>query len=286
MEWTLAERGDGLEKIAASFIAQNIPAYEEIWKRYIGHIGGGKMASMQTSPSPEVETQRIHFSEHHYTILESLYFMQKISDEEQIKTVASFEDYRKTLNNIMAFQAYSGRLRDNIESCFNILNPGETKTATNKLAVFFNHRHVFVHGKKVPFGIDNLGFSIAKPKDKKDDNTGFDSSMNWDQVPAEDFLYGVDFLSNRLKELFPIVQGLLSELLDYVKEILNKNSLTLSPPNNFQITQIGVSGYSGSLGDSGSTQGYSGFSQCSGSTSTFQVVNETSGVVNWRDIKS
>ena len=86
-----------------------------------------------------------------------------VDDETKTIEVNSFEDYRRIINQLISFQAYAGRLRDNMEACYlAISNPYESKIATNSLEEFYHARHVFIHGKKVPFGIDKDGlFKIS-----------------------------------------------------------------------------------------------------------------------------
>ncbi len=54
MTYNIKDNGDWLEQHSASFISENIPAYELIWQNYIGHKGSGKIAEM-LSKSNEVK---------------------------------------------------------------------------------------------------------------------------------------------------------------------------------------------------------------------------------------
>ena len=155
-EYEISAHGDWLEKEAASFIKSSIPYYEEIWKRFIGHQGNGKMADMIRIEETD-ENSRRSFAQHHYTVLESLYFMKLIVDDvAQTTIIDSFDSYRKTINQIMTFQAYSGRLRDNMGKCFLIMvNNDKSEEVHKRLDTFYHQRHVFIHGKKVPFTIDS-----------------------------------------------------------------------------------------------------------------------------------
>lgn len=105
---------------------------------YIGHQGNGVMANMTITLTDEQERARREFAQHHYTILDSLYLMQRACDIEQVHEVKTFEDYRAAVNNIMLFQAYAGRLRDNFAECFKLLyNPTVAGECVDKLVAFY-----------------------------------------------------------------------------------------------------------------------------------------------------
>ncbi|WP_421794800.1 hypothetical protein [Haliscomenobacter sp.] len=239
MEYKIKDHGDGLELQAADFISVNIPAYESIWQKFIGHQGNGQMATMKKI-TPADGAIRQNFAQHHYTVLESLYFMQLIVDEEsKTKQINSFEDYRKASNQIMAYHAYSGRLRDNIEKCFYLIGQeNEAKKACNKLNTFYHQRHVFIHGRKVPFSIttDDKLFKIAHIKRDTDSNQGFGLEMSWNSMNSpDDFIYLEDALKTSIDELKHLVNDLLYKLLTFVLDFIESRNLEITPPesNNY-----------------------------------------------------
>ena len=244
MLYTINKHGDWLEQHASDFIISNIPAYELIWQNFIGHQGNGSMAVMNNI-TEEDEEIRQHFSQHHYTILESIYFMQLIVlDESNTKQIQSFNDYRKVINQLMSYQAYSGRLRDNMEKCFSLIAPAtEAKKATDKLDSFYHQRHVFIHGRKVPFliDVDNL-FKIAPIKNDTSSRIGFGLEMPWETISAEDMLYMEDALNKSIEELKPLVQNLLSNLFEYVKNFISSRNLVIKNPVQLQYHQSLISG--------------------------------------------
>ncbi len=232
LHYDISTHGDWLEKEAADFIRRNIPAYEDIWQHFIGHRGDGFIAMMHNI-SQEDEEKRRHFAQHHYTILESLYFMQCIVDEvSETPVVNDFPTYRKILDQIMAYQAYAGRLRDNMEKCFVIMaNKGEVKQAIERLDEFYHQRVVFVHGRKVPFAIDqDKLFKIATIKRDTVSPLGFGLEMPWEVIDEDDMQYLEDALTSSINELKPIVNDLLSNLYNYVQEFIRAKGLFLYPP--------------------------------------------------------
>ena len=111
MDWSLKKHGDSLERAASIFVSKHLPFYEKIWALFIGHRGDGTMANMKNI-SPQLEKKRKAFAEHHYTVLESAYFMYTIAcNEKNIVSINDFEDYRNLNNSLIAFYAYGGRDR-------------------------------------------------------------------------------------------------------------------------------------------------------------------------------
>jgi hypothetical protein len=247
--YSISTHGDWLEREAAEFIRCNIPAYENIWRIFIGHQGNGVMAGMNAITRDD-EEKRKNFAQHHYTILESLYFMQRIVDDiSDTQPIHNFETYRKLLNQIMAYQAYSGRLRDNIKECFTLMaHKDETDEALNRLNEFYHQRHVFIHGRKVPFALDHdLLFKLANIKKDKDSPTGFDSNMPWESMVGEDMVYLEEAITSSINALKPIVNNLLSNLYNYVRNFIQARELSLSLPLWPQYEDSNLSG--GSLFD-------------------------------------
>jgi len=245
-EYSISENGDWLEREAADFIKINIPSYEQIWRLFIGNNGKAKIARMEGIELSQ-EKERIKFSQHHYTILESLYFMYKIwEDESKLNQILDFNSYRRALNQLIAFQAYSGRLRDNIVSCFQTIDcKHSVAKVEERFEKFYHSRNIFLHGRKVPLSLDddNL-FRIAKVKDLNTSNLGFGFDTPWDSISSVDTEYFVDAYKNAIDELIPMVEGILSNLLGEVKNYVSKHNLKLVFDWNIDMIGIHTSGVS------------------------------------------
>jgi len=244
MEFKIETHGDWIEQQAASFITSSIPFYEDIWKRFIGHQGNGKMADMVKIEEADDSIRR-NFAQHHYTVLESLYFMKLIvADVSQTNAVDSFESYRKTINQVMTFQAYSGRLRDNMGKCFLIMvNSDKAEEVHKRLDAFYHQRHVFIHGRKVPFTIDSDKlFQIPEIKKATIDPIGYGSDMLWEAAQGIKVLYLEDSLKNSLVELTSEVNNLLADLLGHVKQFMQKKNLQIKNPSLTFYPKAAISG--------------------------------------------
>jgi phosphatidylserine/phosphatidylglycerophosphate/cardiolipin synthase-like enzyme len=192
-----------------------------------------------------LDKARTDFAEHHYTILESIYLMSHIQKLEELNTVKSFADYTRVLNNLMLYQTYAGRIRDNIRDCFLALNlPEQANDACSRLEEFYSHRHAFVHGKKLPFRIDDANiFHIAKPKSKSTDTSGAGKGFLWSEITIEEMKAADEYLEESIIELKAIMNNLLEVLLQNVKQIIEQNKLVLfDPPVQDKIIKTTLSG--------------------------------------------
>lgn len=247
MTYTLMHHGDLLEKEAATFVQIHLHNYQILWAAFIGNDGTNTMANMP-SISNDLQIKRKLFSQHHYTVLESLYFMHLIAeDEKNSKGVSSFSDYRKTVNNLIAFFAYSGRLRDNVGKCFITLGDADKqKDAELKLNEFYYQRHIVVHGAKIPFRIDELSlFQIPQLRRDKSSNSGFDQSEDWNNISHKDLVFLSEAMSSLVSEVCPKVNALIGDMYELVKKILVRNSLTIQEPTKKHTDNSNQLGFSG-----------------------------------------
>lgn len=257
MTYTLKLNGDLLERKAASFIQTHLNNYEILWAIFIGNDGTNTIAKMP-SISNELQINRKLFSQHHYTVLESLYFMHLIAEDEKNSSgVSSFNDYRKTMNNLIAFFAYTGRLRDNIEKCFSILGEGNKQNkAMDKLNEFYYQRHIIIHGTKIPYRIDELTlFQIPQLRREKSSNAGFDQSEIWNNLSAEAYVFLSEEMSILVTELCPKVNSLIGDMLGLVKRIITSSNLSLAEPIYYYDNdgnQYGFPDFSNNITTSGS----------------------------------
>ena len=105
-----------MEQEFSKFIQTNFRTYEEVWKIYIGNKGNDTKAEIEGYPS-ERETKRQKFSEHTYTILQSVILLQRLIEKEIFS-----KDFLNTTNDILDLQDYLllffthlGRIRDNVQ---------------------------------------------------------------------------------------------------------------------------------------------------------------------------
>src|SRR5258706_1391251 len=98
------EQGERLESTYKDFITQNISAYEQLWGKFIGHDGRGRMIVVPNLPELEQE-KRTNFSEYLYTCIESFICMKHICESDITVNLSEASQYISVLNSFIAFQA-------------------------------------------------------------------------------------------------------------------------------------------------------------------------------------
>jgi hypothetical protein len=234
-EYSVRNHGDLLERTECEFIESQLPAYEEIWKCFIGHQGNGRMAEIKNI-SEALNEKRVRFAQHHYTVLESLVLMREIVDAPLLSNpVHTIKEYYKVLNLIMSFQAHAGRVQDNMKACLKAIAKGSSwDTYRKKLTDIYSNRNIFLHGRKVPFMLDkdNL-FNIATPKNYPKGSYGCKQGANWESIPYSTMRLAHRELQSDFKEVLIITNQFLDELNIFVSDIINENNLQITnAPDN------------------------------------------------------
>ncbi len=254
-DWTIVNNGDELEKNSSEFVHKHLQHYEKIWSIFIGHSGNGLMANMSVKGKEnipdQIQKKRVQFSEHHYTILESLCCLRRIKNRLK-DAVLSFDDYMDLQNYLAAIGTHLGRIHDNCESCFVILDyvAKDSSPYLEKIKKFYYQRHIFVHGKKIPFKIDELGlYLIPELRSVKGSLAGWDRDMSWEDANGSIYNYLFDFLDAQMKDLYIIINDFMGSWYNKVQLLIKENNLVMdSPPEKSE----GRSGFKGPL--SGSTE--------------------------------
>lgn len=150
MEYNLKEHGDHLERNYSDFIRKYFNNYEDVWKIFIGNKGNDTKAEI-VGISIDLDTKRQNFSEHTYTILQSLILIHRLIEKREFtKTISNTtEDILDLQNNLLLFFTHLGRINDNVESVTHIIDLKSSET-TELLKEFYHQRHILVHGKMVP----------------------------------------------------------------------------------------------------------------------------------------
>ncbi len=238
MALDISLNGDELEKKYTDLIRSNIPNYEEIWKRYIGNDGSANIVQI-TSLNTEEETKRKRFAQYHYTLLESTVCIKIIVDEITELKIDNIDNYLKSNNLFISFQAHAGRIRDCIKKL------GEQCGKPNlfqKIDEFYKCRSQILHGCKIPFILLDSEYLIPQIKGIEDNPKKWDDTMDWKDIEVDDYQFIVDYLKGTYDELVGKLNGCLSELLSYVKTIVENKNIDYE---NFvsTITGVNISGF-------------------------------------------
>jgi len=232
--------GDLLESSNAAFIRERLPAYEQIWSRYIGHDGKGKLINLPHL-TPDQSNERIVFAERHYTVLESIICMKELLQENYI--VNDISTYLNVLNKFICFYAHAGRIRDNMEKLITkTFGTDKSNLMMQRLEDIYQQRNNALHGKKVPIRIIDTMLIMPFLKGNEEAGNNWHSDLTWAELKNLD----ENFLNDTLKTLFELVgievNSLLSNLIEPIKAIVIEQNIVLPDQHNNQLFIPAASG--------------------------------------------
>lgn len=232
-EFDLQHHGDYLEQIEFGFIRSRLNAYEEIWKRFIGHDGKGKMPVLQIPE--QISKLRIDAGECMYTCLESIVCMRFVVDEVNRLQVEKYPDYIKFLNILMCFESHAGRVRDNAKNLVEsvVRSKQKQKKIILILEDYYKRRHNVLHGRKIPFDIFEKSILIPVPQGKDiSDLKKWSSDMAWDKISSKsDIQFLSDYLKNSFEGIVEHLNQVFYNVIEDVEVIVSENNIVLTPPN-------------------------------------------------------
>lgn len=221
MTYLIDKDGDALEKAAGTFIKEHLINYEKVWQLYIGHDGLGQRAKM---PMYDKEDMRQSFSEHTYTMLESLFSVFRIAQRDfvDIYSKDAIDKYLEVIDLYLLFYAHIGRARDNIYEACSVIGLPNLSDVEQMLDAAYTARHIVLHGKKLPLLFKDG--KIEVPSLKTSDNVNGkwdnkDNQMTWDvvnQIPTAE-------LKSSLMEAFYTFCAQMNTVLGYCHKHLEKS---------------------------------------------------------------
>jgi hypothetical protein len=149
MELDISKHGDILERNYSGLIDQRLPAYSEIWKRFIGNTGKGRMIEIPNLQEDE-ERKRIIFSQYHYSCFESIVGMNLLVGRISSTSISDIDEYVQINNDFLSFQAHAGRIRDCVRRMGELFGLDNLDKGLND---FYQQRNEVLHGCKVPYMI-------------------------------------------------------------------------------------------------------------------------------------
>ena len=250
--WDISLHGDDLERRESTFILSMIPAYAQIWERFIGRQPDGAAAELlfsSTSSSFDpagFQLTRLRYAQHHYSILASFDGMRRGMEE---TLSPSIDD---AIDSVMLFHAYMGRVRDALKRAGDTIGVAEEMPRLEwwrKIQAVYAQRSVIIHGPHPPLLYNGYEFKIFGPADGFDDHTGL-----WSD--ATQFTSLLDYYDARIKELIPLAQSGLSTFLGQIVSQMRDYGLYLEQPAWYETPRYGRSGVAGLPQPNGIAGGY------------------------------
>jgi len=232
MPLEISKHGDILEQHYYSIIEQHIPAYEEIWTRYIGNNGKAKLIHIDNL-SAEESKKRILFSQYHYSAFESIVCIQELINDVDNIELRDIKNYVRLNNYFLSFQAHAGRIRDCVKKmgeCFDV------NDLYMILDDFYQQRNEILHGSKIPFLIVDGFYAIPLIKGSDEDAEKWHDKMGWDDIQNKDQNYKFinDHMTESYREILKLLNRCLYHLLPYIKQIVENYGFHLEPNNDIE----------------------------------------------------
>jgi len=247
--YNLKEHGDPLEKEYADFIHAYFRTYEEVWKLYIGNKGNNTKADIPGYPN-EREMKRQTFSEHTYTILQSVILLHRLISKDSFinATFITPSDRLDLQDNLLLFFTHLGRIRDNVEDASTCLLNTNTKEITVILDEFYHKRHILIHGKMIPIIFKSSGEILIPVLSK----TGVDISgwnhkqHNWADISNMNTESLETTVTQLYWDLLPKLTEIFGHFKSKVEVELNDGNFNIAYDRSKVPTGLfGSSGYSG-----------------------------------------
>lgn len=236
MKYTLLMHGDLLEKTFVKFIKDHIPTYEHVWQNYIGNDSQNKIANIM-GYDKEKNEKRQRFSEHTYTILQSIILIKRVLEKynDGNKTITDIEDVLDFQDTLILFFGNIGRIYDNLYAAESCLNARASRNCRQTLSELYHKRHLLVHGKTIPFIIDEEGqVLIPKLGRNTDDLTGWYHKTNtWQDLKELPTDTVATTLNEIYQELLSKLNNIFGKFNDDILSELAVGNFKIDPPSQY-----------------------------------------------------
>ena len=214
MELDITKHGDILEVTYSKLIVERLLAYAEIWKRFIGNTGQGRMIDVEGLDKKE-QQRRTLFSQYHYSSFESIVAMQHLIQEISSTKVHSIEEYLRVNNTFLCFQAHAGRIRDGVKKMGELFRILDLDKDLNE---YYQQRNQVLHGCKVPYMIIEGILAIPPIKGEKENAEYWNSNRTWHEMNPDDFQFLPDYVSVTFEGILEKLNSALYKLLPEIKK--------------------------------------------------------------------
>jgi hypothetical protein len=220
------EQGDCVERCHLEWIRTNVPEYEHIWCRFIGHDGYGEMLPLNNWPD-NLADKRKAFSQAHYSALVGILQIREICEEFRIGPCEGCRtrDLLTTLRYLTTFAAYLGQIRDMCKKMDECLNLGGR--SWRRLNDFYEKQNHLLHGPIPLHKMDHGGLQMAEIAGMDRSDSLWDDKKLWSQSPMMRFQLVVVFLEETFSNLIPLFRAALSGYLTEIKLLEASHDLSL-----------------------------------------------------------
>jgi len=243
--YNLNDHGDILEKTYSRFITEQFVSYQNVWKLYIGNVGNDTKASIPNYPIDR-DKKRQAFSEHTYTILQSVILIKRLLDKRSFENIVDqdFDQKMDLQNNILIFFAHLGRIRDNSLAAGKCLLNINNTALDERFSEFYHQRHIPIHGRILPLVYKENG-EIEMPVLSKNDEdpAGWNHKVNnWSDILSMPIKNLTETTTQLFWQLLPLLNEIFGNFEDVISAELNQGGFELE--FKYGVNQAGFSGFS------------------------------------------
>lgn len=238
---SLKDHGDDLEHTYYEFIHNKLSNYEKIWQIYVGNDNKNLIPVIQHLKVSDTKI-RERISRHHYTVLESIICMNRITikfNSLHNNSIRTLDDYLDTMNNFTSFQAHAGRVKGNLEHITGAASRTDVTTGMGRPSVdsldkYWLTRNIALHDIKLPQDLDKelLQLKIALPKHEHNDGLGaYDvKNSSWANLTGIIWYDLPSYLQTTFDEFVDRVNDILGEVLILIETIVKAKSIIIPVP--------------------------------------------------------
>ncbi len=226
MQPDISIHGDVLEKAYHDVLLGKLPAYIEIWNRYLGNDGTANLIEIPNLDEQEKKDREI-FAQYHYSSFESLVCMRVIADDIDKIDLTVIEGYINANNEFLAFQAPAGRIHDCVKRMGNLFGCQDLE---RELYDYYQQRNEILHGCKIPFIVIEGLLAIPSIMAEKQDSNKWHSNKLWSEVESKDFAFLSEYLSETFDQIGQLLNKTLYRLLPKAIGLVKSKNFQLQIP--------------------------------------------------------
>lgn len=235
------EDGDDIERDNADWIRQNMPEYEELWSRFIGHDGKGSPPKDIGDLGKITSQNRERFYQAHYSLLATMLALEesKTKLQENCGEVRDSKAYLAVQKEITCFMAHVGRVRDMFKKMDSAL--GLKGDVWKRFDDYYNQRSAFLHG---PIPSQEIEDGLLKVPGFGNSSTGelkWTDESRWSERGGFAFKFAAQFTEDVMNDLLKLNKGALSDCLDKIKELAGRPLPKMPAPPKPQLEQRALS---------------------------------------------
>ena len=210
--------GDAVEMTNTEWIRANVPEYEHLWSRFIGHDGTGRALPLDGLTCLSSE-DRERFFQAHYSVLLCLLALRDLANEYQrsLGLVQNVEAYLKATRDTLSFVAHLGRLRDLFKKMDGALKLRDS--LWRQFDDFYSRRNSYLHGPTPAHRFVDGLIKIPIPSGRDAADSKWTDESRWTNARTFTYQFVSDFFQNTTIEAIGLTRSGISQCITRLNEL-------------------------------------------------------------------